>query len=443
MPPVVSCARSSGRLEGLFMKDHHSVHPPLSASELSRRARKITLVLFLAQSLVSAGMIAAATLNAVLGAQLGGSARWAGVPSAVYLLAGAGAALVWGYVMDAIGRRGGLVAGLLLGAAGAALAFAAANAGALPLFLAGMALMGSANAAMQLGRFAAAEVQAPQARGRAISNVVLGGTVGAIVGPLLVAPTGHWAQSSGFDELAGAYVASLVLLAVAAGVVLGGLRPDPRDLGRQVAQLYPDSAPSSDAARPIRQILRQPAAAVAVLAMVLGQVVMVAVMVITSLHMRSHEHGLGQVSFVISSHTFGMFAFSVVSGRLADRWGRGPVILVGAATLVLACLAAPLSPDVLPLAVSLFLLGLGWNFCYVGGSTLLADQLAPAERARTQGFNDLLVGLASALASFSSGLIYASLGYGVMALVGAALAMVPLVATAGWLRSQHRDRLFA
>jgi MFS family permease len=136
---------------------------------------------------------------------------------------------------------------------------------------------------------------------------------------------------------------------------------------------------------------------------------------------------------VISSHTFGMFAFSIISGRLADRWGRGMVILLGSFTLVIACLAATISPDVLPLSVALFLLGLGWNFCFVGGSTLLADQLSPLERSRTQGFNDLLVGLASAFGSLQSGFIFASLGYNMMAYVSAAFALIPLIVVAVWM----------
>ena len=135
---------------------------------------------------------------------------------------------------------------------------------------------------------------------------------------------------------------------------------------------------------------------------------------------------LMDISMVIAAHTFGMYAFSVISGRLADRWGRAQVILTGAGVLVLACVSATLSPDVLPLAVALFLLGLGWNFCYVGGSTLLADQLSPTERARTQGANDLLVGLASAAASLGSGLIFASLGYTLVAVIGAALSFIPV-----------------
>jgi MFS family permease len=131
-----------------------------------------------------------------------------------------------------------------------------------------------------------------------------------------------------------------------------------------------------------------------------------------------------------------MFAFSVLSGRLSDRWGRGPVILVGASTLLLACITAPLSPDVFPLAVSLFLLGLGWNFCFVGGSALLSDQLSPVERSRTQGTNDLLVGLASATGSLGSGFIFAASNYTVIALVSGVLALIPLFMSLLWIRKR-------
>ena len=401
-------------------------------TELSRTARKITFILFLAQSLASAGFIASATLNSILGAKLGGN-LWAGVPSAVFLLGGALAASLWGVLMDMIGRRNGIALGLLLGLAGAGLVIMAANQSLLLLMLAGMVLMGFGNAAMMLGRFAAAEVNPPVKRGAAISNVVLGGTVGAIFGPLLVGPMGQFALRLGMDELSGAYMASLILFGIASVIIFFGLRPDPRDLGKQVAALYPDSAANGEA-RPIGLILRQPAAMTAVSAMVLGQVVMVGIMVITSLHMKGHNHGLGSISTVISAHTLGMYAFSIVSGRLADRWGRGPVILTGAVTLLLACLTAPLSPDVLPLAVSLFLLGLGWNFCFVGGSTLLSDQLSPAERARTQGANDLLVGLASATGSLGSGLVFAATSYTVIAIIAGTLSLIPLVLILTWMR---------
>ena len=403
-------------------------------TDLSRIARKITWVLFANQSLASAGFIASATINSIIGTNLGGSAAFAGVPSAVYQVGAAFAASAWGYIMDRIGRRNGMVAGLVIGVIGNALVLVAIGASSFLLFLTGMVMMGITNAAVVLGRFAAAEVNPPERRGAAISNVVLGGTFGAIVGPLLVGPVGSFARTLGMDELAGAYIATLVLFAISSVVVFIGLRPDPRDLGKQVAVAYPSPAlTATGEARPIFEILRQPAALVAVSAMALGQVVMVAVMVITSLHMSNHQHNLGDISAVIASHTFGMFAFSVISGRLADRWGRGPVILTGASTLLLACITAPLSPDVFPLAVSLFLLGLGWNFCFVGGSALLSDQLSPVERSRTQGVNDLFVGLASAVGSLGSGIVFAVSNYTVIAIVAGALALIPVLMSLVWL----------
>lgn len=404
-------------------------------TELSRTARKITFTLFLAQSLFSAGFIAGATVNSILGAKLGGN-PWAGVPAAVLLLGSALAASIWGVLMDSIGRRNGIALGLALGVLGSGLVIIAANQSLLLLMLGGMALLGFAQAALLLGRFAAAEVNPPEKRGAAISNVVLGGTVGAIFGPLLVGPLGRLALRLGMDELAGGYIASLVLVGIASVVIFIGLRPDPRDVGKQVAALYPDSAPAGEA-RPIGVILRQPAALTAVTAMVVGQVVMVAIMVITSLHMQDHNHGLGSISAIISAHTLGMYAFSVISGRLADKWGHGPVILTGAAILVLASVTAPLSPNVLPLAMSLFLLGLGWNFCFVGGSTLLANQLSPAERARTQGVNDLFVGLAAAAGSLGSGLVYAATSYTVISLVAGALSLIPLGMVFIWMRRRQ------
>jgi len=395
-------------------------------TDFSKLARKITWVLFANQSLASAGFIAAATINSILGAQLGGSDYWTGVPSAVYLVGGAFAASVWGIIMDRIGRRNAMVWGLLIGVAGNALVLFAIGASSLILFLIGMLLMGITNAVVVLGRFAAAEVNPPEKRGEAISQVVWGGTFGAIVGPLLVGPMGSFVKTLGMNELAGAYLATLIMFGIASIVVAIGLRPDPRELGKEIAALYPQQS-SHEKTRTLREIMRQPAALTALTSMVVGQVVMVGLMVITSLHMNHHQHGLTDISHVIQAHTIGMYAFSVVTGYLVDKWGRRTVILSGAGMLLLACIMAPLSPDVFPLAVALFFLGLGWNFCFVGGSTLLADQLSPAERSRTQGFNDLMVGMASAVASLGSGFIFAATSFTTISIVAGVLALIPFI----------------
>jgi MFS family permease len=402
-------------------------------TDLNRTARKITLVLFAAQSLASAGFIAAATINPILGAKLAPHRYWATLPTAAYLLSSAFAAPMWGVLMDRFGRRNAISTGLVIGILGNILVLGSIQAASFLFVIAGLMLMGVTNAATQLSRFAAAEVNPPNQRGRAISAVVLGGVIGTFLARVLAVPVGNFAVSLGMDELAGAYITTLGLFAIASVLVFIGLRPEPRDVGREVAKLYPEEIPHGEA-RPVSMILRQPAAITAVMAMVLGQVVMVGLMVITSLHMEDHMHTRADIYSVISGHTFGMFAPSLVSGWLLDKWGRGRMILIGSATLLLACICAPISPDVVPLGVALFLLGVGWNFCFVGGSTLLSDQLSPVERSRTQGASDMLVGLASALISLSSGFIFAATGYTMMAVIGGVLSLVPLFMAVMFLR---------
>lgn len=407
--------------------------------DYNRLARKITLVLFLSQSLSSAGFIAAFTVNAIVGVQLTGQTAMAGVPGALYVLGQACGALVWGLSMEWLGRRRGLAFGQVIGVIGSAIAMAAVVERSFLFFLIGLILVGMARSAVDLGRFAAAEVHRPAERGRAISNVVLGSSVGAIFGPLLVGPTGRLAVAAEFEELAGPYGVGFIGLILAALLIFAGLRPDPRDIGRDLARTYQESVPLQ-ATRSLAEIVRQPGVVVAMGSMVFAQLVMIMPMSITSVHMQAHQHPLTAVSLVISAHTLGMYAFSIISGRMTDRWGRGPVIILGSSVLILSCLMAAPSMNLLPLIVALFLLGLGWNFAYVAGSTLLADQLSPRERAKTQGVNDLLLNLASAASQIGSGVVYANRGFRVMALAGAAAAAVPLILAIWWqITAAHKQ----
>ncbi len=399
--------------------------------DYTRIARKITFVLFTSQGLSAAGFIAAFTVNALVAVDLSGQPAMAGVPGAVVVLGQACGALVWGYCMEWIGRRGGIALGQVIGVTGAAIAASAVAGHSLPFFLVGLAMIGMARSAVDLGRFAAAEVHLQAEKGRAISRVVLGSTAGAIFGPLLVGPTGKLALWAGFPELAGPYSISFAGLILAAMLIFVGLRPDPRDVGRELARIYPGSV-SSQETRPLSGIVRQPGVIVAMVSVVFAQVVMMVPMSITSVHMRAHHHPLGSLSLVISAHTLGMFAFSIVSGWMTDRWGRGRVIILGSAVMIVSCLMAAPSTGLIPLLAALFLLGLGWNFAYVAGSTLLADQLSPGERAKTQGFNDLLLNLASGVSQIVSGIVYAAGGYGVMALAAGLAAVVPLALVIWW-----------
>jgi MFS family permease len=328
---------------------------------------------------------------------------------------------------------------LALGAFGSILAGGAIMGGSFLLFLGGLAFVGFAQSAMQLGRFAAAEVHPAETRGQAIANVVFGGTIGSILGPLLIGPFGKLATSFGVNELVGPYGIGLIFSSLATLIIFFWLRPDPTEIARELAQSE-ERAQGTRQTRTISETLRQPAVVVAITSMVIGQMVMVMLMVITSLYMKDHGRTLTDISLVISSHTFGMFAFSIVSGRLVDRIGREPVILMGSIFLILASVMAGFSSNIFPLAGALFLLGLGWNFCYVGGSTLLSEQLSTQEQSRMQGFNDLLVGLASALGSLGSGFVFASVGYRVMGFVGMFFAFIPVFLTTWFMQRRRQTR---
>jgi MFS family permease len=164
--------------------------------------------------------------------------------------------------------------------------------------------------------------------------------------------------------------------------------------------------------------------------MSIGQMVMTMLMVITSVHMVDNgNHDTWAVSLVIAAHTLGMFGLSGVTGWLVERAGRLNMIVIGSITLIASCLLAPVSTAVPVLALALFLLGLGWNFCFVAGSSLLSARLIPAERGRAQGAGEVTVALGAALGGFASGLIFKAGGIQAVSLVGlgSSLALLLLV----------------
>jgi MFS family permease len=176
--------------------------------------------------------------------------------------------------------------------------------------------------------------------------------------------------------------------------------------------------------RSVRELLHVPQVQLAILSMLISQTVMVTLMVITPLHMHLHNHDTGAVSIVISAHTLGMFGLSIFTGRLVDRFGRISMMIAAAVTLALSAIISPLSSELPFLVMGLFLLGLGWNFGYIAGSSLLADALIGEERSRMQGVNDMLVAGAAALGGFSSGPLFESGGYVMVAGLGFVLTIL-------------------
>jgi len=398
-------------------------------TNLEKAGQKITAALLVSQSLFSASVIMLFTISPIIAVQLAGdNSQWTGVPSTLILIGAALVAYPIGRLMDQTGRRIGLSVGHLFGISGALVAGGAVIQESLWLFLGGVFVMGLAKGVIDLGRYAAAEANIVSKRARAISLVVLGGTVGSISGPALIKWTGLAAESVNAPALSGPWFAAAFFLAISLVIITLFLRPDPQQIARQLAALEPNPAPTGQKGRSFQQVFwGEQRAKVAVAAMVFGQLTMVLVMTITPVHMHHHHHEITAISWVFMAHTLGMFGLSFPVGWLVDRLGRTKMILIGSLILMVACLLAPLSAQVYWLIMALFLLGLGWNCCFVAGSTLLADVLRPYEKGQVQGLTDAVVNVASGVGSLGGGLMFAAIGYTTMSWIGLSIALIPLL----------------
>jgi MFS family permease len=382
--------------------------------------RRLTLTLFGGAALGTTGYIAAATVAGLAVEEITGRATFAGLPGAVAIAGTAlGTSLLTLRVAER-GRRPGLVAGYAFGAVGAGVAVAAVVSSSLWLLLAGMAILGLGNASNQLARYTGAELFPAERRASALSLIVWAGTIGSVLGPVLLEPGGALSTGRGFSELAGGFIVTFGFMLVAAVLYSVALRPDPAALSFD--------GPVAIGKPSFGDAFSQPHVKVALAAMVSGQVVMVLIMVATPLHIRHHGFDLGVVGMVMSAHTLGMFAFSPLTGRLADRIGRYRTIIIGLAVLGLAAILAAVAPSTSTpvLVVALFLLGLGWNLGFVAGSALLTVGFAPDLRARIQGRADSITWLSSAIASVVSGVVFEINDYRFLSFAGLLLLLVPL-----------------
>nr|HMT22517.1 MFS transporter [Promineifilum sp.] len=270
-----------------------------------------------------------------------------------------------------------------------------------------------------------------------IGWIVFAGTIGALAGPLLVTPAVNLAGANGLAPDSGPFWVASIVLVVSTLLTIFLLRPDPLLISRHdEAERVAAGGVADGPARSLSQLLKVWNVRLGMAAMTIGQLVMVMIMVITPLHMDHAGHGTGAISFVILAHQLGMFGLSAMTGWLIDRFGAAQVIVGGAAILVVASVLSPFAVSVSALALALFLLGLGWNFCFVAGSALLASGLATTERTRVQGMSDTWSSAASALGSLSTGPLFAA---GDMLLVGAVGLAFSLGLIAAWFLLRGRS----
>jgi MFS family permease len=404
-------------------------------SHLDAARRRTLRVLVAGVGLGSTGYIAAVTVATIVARDLAGTSAWAGVPGAAVVLGSATGSTILSALMIRRGRRIGLTVGYLVGAFGALLAAVAVVARSFPLLLLATVLMGFANSSNQLSRYTAADMFPSTRRASAIGTVVWGATIGAVVGPNLVTFAGDLARSIGLPALSGAYLLPLLFVGAAALLSLALLRPDPYQLADESSQRPDGDRPTS---APLGELLRRPTVLAAVVALVVGQMVMVLIMTMTPLHMTEHGHGLSAVGLVISAHTFGMFALSPISGRLTDRLGSLPVIVLGLGTLAVSAILSAFAPadGGALLFVALFLLGYGWNLGFIAGSSLLASGLALHERTRLEGVTDTLIWSSAAAASLTSGLVMAVASFAALGMLSLALVILP-----AWILMRRRGAI--
>lgn len=404
----------------------------LTQENLNPIRLRIASVLFATQSFYSASFIAAFTLSPIISIALSGNEIAAGFPNTVGLIGRAAFAYPFGYLMDRIGRRFALVGGYSLAAIGMIVSIIAIINNSFPGFLVGALLSGMSRTAGDQSRYIAAEVYPAARRAKVIGWIVAAGTLGAIFGPLMVNPSGLLMQRLGFEVETATWIGPFAFagLAILFGItiVFLFLRPDPLEIGRFVAAKEAaeneNSLEANQATRTMRQVFTSPLVRLAVLSMTLGYFVMTFLMVITPVHMNHHGHSTGIISGVIMAHTLGMFGLSGLTGSLIDRFGRIPMIYAGCTILMTSAIIAPLSLTYPIIGLALFLLGLGWNFTFVAGSSLLSNSVNTIERARAQAISGMIVALSSGTASFSVGYIFQQGDYLLVSIIGFTIALI-------------------
>ncbi|MGB7338688.1 MAG: MFS transporter [Phototrophicaceae bacterium] len=389
---------------------------------------RLTGTIFITQSLFSAAQIAILTLLTIMAAELSGRDSLAGIPVTINTLAVAIASYPVGILMGKFGRRFGLTISYGISILGAILGVFAILQGWFWLLIVSAAGIGIGRAGGSQSRFIAGDLFFENERARMIGVIVFAGTMGAIFGPQMVVPGGQLSTYLGFDPNTGPWVIAAIFYTLATILTFIMLRPEPMKIAK-IIEIEEDrrkkkKRDENDKGRPVRELLKLPRVQLAVISMLISQVVMVMLMVMTPLHMVNHGHSTANVSIVITAHTLGMFGLSAVTGYLIDRLGRVPMMVVGALTLLTAAIISPLGTQMPFLVIGLFLLGLGWNFGYVAGSSLLSDALEGVESTRMQGANDMFVSGAAALGSFSSGPIFATGGFITVAGLGIVVVLI-------------------
>ena len=385
--------------------------------------KRTVKVLSLGQSLGGFGLGATLSVGALLAVELSGTTAWSGAAATLSTLGSAAVAIPLANLAFRRGRRVSLAFGAFLAILGATMMILATYTQSFPVEIVALLFLGAGSAVSLQARFAAADIPTGKPKGRDLSLVVWATTLGAVIGPNLIAPGETLGLWLGMPHLAGPFLFTIAAQLCSTLVFWFGLRPDPLIIARDIAGLDPKQKNASlkDALEVVREF---PLAGYAVLTIALSHMVMVSVMSMTPAHLNAEGHSLADVGFTISLHVAGMYSLAPVFGWLTDKFGAIRIVVTGQfISLTSLAVSGFWQSEFYAVVLGLFLLGVGWSASTVAASALLSETLATGQRSKVQGFSDSLMNLSGAFGGAISGIILTMFSFGGLN----AAALVPVV----------------
>ncbi|WP_430186168.1 MFS transporter [Paenibacillus jamilae] len=410
------------------------VKSPVKQRQLHARTMKVVVA---SQICGGAGLAAGITVGALLAQDMLGTDSFSGVPTGLFTLGSAGAALMVGRLSQRLGRRIGLAAGFLTGGFGAIGVVLAALLNSIPLLFISMLVYGAGTATNLQARYAGTDLALPTQRAKTISMAMVFTTFGAVAGPNLVELTGKLATSIGAPALTGPFMLASIAYILAGVILLIFLKPDPFIVAKAIAEVQSEGSNSAKSNEEGTSIHKK-GIMIGASVMVLTQIVMIAIMTMTPVHMQHHGHDLSKIGLVIGVHVASMYLPSVITGVLVDKFGYIFMAYASGFTLLLSGLLAAFVPgdSMGLLTLALALLGLGWNFGLISGTAAIVDATPSIVRAKTQGTVDVLIALSGASGGALSGMVVAHSSYSILSLMGSVLSLL-LIPIVVWFRNKQ------
>lgn len=398
--------------------------------------KRTLLIIVISQIFGGAGLAAGITVGALLAEEMLGTDAFAGLPAALFTLGSAGAALTVGRLSNRFGRRIGLGTGFITGGIGAVGVVLAAVINNVFLLFISLLIYGAGTATNLQARYAGTDLATNKQRGTAVSIAMFSTTFGAVAGPNLVEIMGDFALSIGVPELAGPFILSATAFIIAGLFLFVFLRPDPFIIALKINANKQNREPYK---LPETNLVNKKVITVGAIIMVLTQIVMLAIMTMTPVHMGDHGHSLRAIGLVIGFHIAAMYLPSPLTGILVDKLGRSTMAIAAGVTLLASGVVAATAPgdSLLLMNVSLILLGLGWNFGLISGTALIVDSTEPSTRAKTQGTIDVFIALGGATGGAMSGMVVAGSSFEMLSLSGGILSLI-LIPVVIWSRGSDK-----